>query len=107
MQPPSHRLPSSHLCDTLETLCQPGDDMQPQLSVRSAKAREIAHRLARREQRTIASIVERALEDYEARHEKRESAAEFLSRLRRECSEDIDLDEVIRANKKPHSGIDL
>lgn len=81
--------------------------MQPQLSVRSAKAREIAHRLARREQRTIASIVERALEDYEARHEQRESAAEFLRRLHRDCSDDVDLQSLVNANKKPHSGIDL
>ncbi len=35
---------------------------EPQLSVRSAKARDLAHRLARREQRSIADIVERALE---------------------------------------------
>ena len=34
----------------------------PQLSVRSAKARDLAHRLARRERRSIAEIVERALE---------------------------------------------
>jgi hypothetical protein len=35
---------------------------EPQLSVRSAKARDLAHRLARREKRSIADIVERALE---------------------------------------------
>lgn len=39
----------------------------PQLSVRSSKARDLAHKLARRENRTIADIVERALESYEAR----------------------------------------
>jgi hypothetical protein len=38
---------------------------QSQLSVRSAKARDLAHRRARREQRSIADIVERALEAYE------------------------------------------
>lgn len=34
----------------------------PQLSVRSAKVRDLAQRLARREKRSIADIVERALE---------------------------------------------
>ena len=40
---------------------------KPQLSVRSVKARDLAHRLARRENRTIAEIVERALQAYEVR----------------------------------------
>ena len=40
---------------------------EPQLSVRSAKARDLAHRLARREHRSIADVVERALEAYEIR----------------------------------------
>jgi hypothetical protein len=40
---------------------------EPQLSVRSAKARDLAHRLARREHRSVADIVERALETYEVR----------------------------------------
>lgn len=35
---------------------------EPPLSVRSAKARDLAHRLARRENRSIADIVEQALE---------------------------------------------
>lgn len=39
----------------------------PQLSVRSSKARDLAHRLARRENRSIAEVVERALEAYETR----------------------------------------
>jgi len=40
---------------------------EPQLSVRSAKARDVARRLARREHRSIADVVERALEAYEIR----------------------------------------
>jgi hypothetical protein len=47
-----------------------GQDLQygrTQLSVRSAKARDLARRLARREHRSIADIVERALEAYEIR----------------------------------------
>ena len=47
---------------------------EPQLSVRSAKARELAHRLANRERRTIAAVVERALEEYEQRHGEQVSA---------------------------------
>ena len=35
---------------------------EPQLSVRSAKAIEIAHRLSRAHNRTVAKTVERALE---------------------------------------------
>ena len=38
---------------------------EPQLSVRSARARELAHRLAKRERRTVAEVVERALEAYD------------------------------------------
>ncbi|MBB4201076.1 hypothetical protein GGD83_004907 [Rhodoblastus sphagnicola] len=45
---------------------------EPRLSVRSAKARDLAHRLARREKRSIAEIVERALEAYEIREAGRE-----------------------------------
>ncbi|MET2830677.1 type II toxin-antitoxin system VapB family antitoxin [Mesorhizobium shangrilense] len=38
-----------------------------QLSVRSSKAHDLAHRLARRGNCTIADVVERALESYEVR----------------------------------------
>lgn len=55
----------------------------PHLSVRSSKARDLAQKLARRENRTIADIVERALETYEAREAGREPAAKFYSRLHR------------------------
>ena len=47
---------------------------EPQLSVRSARARDLAHRLALRENRTIAEIVERALESYAEREAEREPA---------------------------------
>jgi hypothetical protein len=81
---------------------------EPQLSVRSARARDIAHRLAQREKRTIADIVERALEAYEAKETGREPAAEFYARLRAPSDEDdIDLEAIIRENRKPHRGIDL
>jgi hypothetical protein len=80
---------------------------EPQLSVRSAKARDLAHRLARREHRSIADIVERALESYEIRETGREPAATFYSRLAGECGSDLDLEGIIRASRKTHAGPEL
>lgn len=79
----------------------------PQLSVRSAKARDLAHRLARRERRSIADIVERALEAYEVQRTGHEQAASFYVRLAKEYGTDIDLEEVIRKGRGGHGGIDL
>jgi hypothetical protein len=80
---------------------------EPQLSVRSARARDLAHRLARRENRSIADIVERALEAYEVRETSREPAQRFYGRLAAEFGTEIDLDAVIREHQEPHEGIDL
>jgi hypothetical protein len=80
---------------------------EPQLSVRSARARDLAHKLARRENRTIADIVERALESYAEREAGREPADVFYDNLIASAGTDIDLEAVIRENRKPHSGIDL
>lgn len=80
---------------------------QPQLSVRSAKARDLAHRLARRERRTIADIVERALEAYEVQHSGSEQPRAFYARLSGNHGTDIDLEAVIRKNREHHTGIDL
>lgn len=77
---------------------------EPQLSVRSAKARDLAHRLARREKRSIAEIVERALEAYEIREACREPAASFYESLSAGAEEDVDLEAVIRGMRRPHSG---
>jgi hypothetical protein len=79
----------------------------PQLSVRSAKARDLAHRLARREHRSIADIVERALESYEIRETGREPAAAFYARLANEHGSDIDLETVIRESRRIDPGPDL
>ena len=79
----------------------------PQLSVRSSKARDLAHRLARRENRTIAEVVERALESYEIREAGREPASSFYSRLGSQSGTDIDLDAVIREHRQPHPGVEL
>ena len=59
---------------------------EPQLSVRSARARDLAHRLARRERTTVAEIVERALETW---------------------GEDIDIDALIQDHRGPPPGPDL
>jgi hypothetical protein len=80
---------------------------EPQLSVRSAKARDLAHRLARRENRSIADVVERALEAYEIREAGREPASAFYSRLSAACGTDIDLEAVIREGRQAHKGPDL
>lgn len=80
---------------------------EPQLSVRSARARDLAHRLARRENRSVADIVERALEAYEVKETGREAAASFYARISAECGSDIDLEEVIRQGRRPNPGPDL
>ncbi|MGI6247723.1 MAG: type II toxin-antitoxin system VapB family antitoxin [Pseudochelatococcus sp.] len=80
---------------------------EPQLSVRSAKARNLAHRLARREKRSIADIVERALEAYEIRETGREPASAFYARVSANSGTDIDLESVIRETRHPHAGPEL
>ena len=77
---------------------------EPQLSVRSARARDLAHRLARRENRSIADVVERALESYEVRETGREPAKAFYARLAGAAEDDFDLEAVIRAERRPHEG---
>ncbi|MBZ9773878.1 type II toxin-antitoxin system VapB family antitoxin [Mesorhizobium sp. CO1-1-8] len=80
---------------------------EPQLSVRSAKARDLAHRLARRENRSIADVVERALESYEIREAGREPASTFYSRLAASYGADIDLETIIREGRQVHKGPEL
>lgn len=80
---------------------------EPKLSVRSARARDLAHRLARREQRSVAEVVERALEAYEAAQAGREPAASFYARLSQSYGTDIDLEAVLRELRQAHRGIEL
>jgi hypothetical protein len=80
---------------------------EPQLSVLSARARDLVHRLARHEQRTVAEVVERALEAYEAAQARREPAASFYARLSQSFGADFYLDEVQREQRTPHAGIEL
>jgi hypothetical protein len=86
---------------------------EPQLSVRSAKARD----LARQEHRSIADVVERALEAYEIREAGREPASVFYARLANDYGfyarlandygSDLDLEVVIRENRKTNPGPEL
>jgi hypothetical protein len=83
----------------------------PQLSVRSARARDLAHQLSALEKRPIHAIVEDALTEYAKRHPI-ESAEAFLKRLQAnavmgETDDLADLDAFINENRKPHFGIDL
>jgi Rv0623-like transcription factor len=83
----------------------------PQLSVRSAKARDLAHELSAKEKRPIHAIVEDALVAY-ANRQPKESAKAFLRRLgaigNREGPDDLaDLEAFIDENRKPPRGIDL
>lgn len=80
---------------------------EPQLSVRSAKARDLAHRLSRRENRSIADIVEQALEAYEIRQTGREPASAFYTRLAADYGSDIDLETVIQSERRAHQGPEL
>ncbi len=78
----------------------------PQLSVRSARARDLAHQLSKREQRPIHAIVEDALVQYAARYPQ-QSAAAFLKRLKSLAVDDVDLDALIAENRITHDGINL
>jgi hypothetical protein len=80
---------------------------EPQLSVRSARARDLAHTLARRENRSISDIVERALEAYATRQLGRERATDFYARMSSQFGSDIDLESVIQDHRSAHSGLDL
>ena len=75
--------------------------------MRSAKARDLARRLARRENRSIADVVERALEAYEIREAGREPPAAFYARLAGEYGSDLDLEAIIREGRQINPGPEL
>lgn len=82
-----------------------------QLSVRSAKARDLAHELSAKAKRSFHAIVEDALVAYSKRQPKEDPEA-FLRRLgatgERSKADDLaDLEALIEENRKPHHGIDL
>jgi len=78
-----------------------------QLSVRSEKARDLAHELSRREKRPIHAIVEDALVAYASRYPQPQSAVAFLKHMKSLAVDDVDLDRLIEENRRPHDGIDL
>ena len=85
----------------------------PQLSVRSARARDLAHQLSAREQRPIHAIVEDALNEYASKRQQPESPQAFLRRLQAigaDVLRDADIDALqasVDENRTPHHGIDL
>ncbi len=79
--------------------------IKPQLSVRSARARDLAHRLSALERRPIHAIVEDALDEYANRHPL-QSAAGFLKKLKMMAVDDIDLEALLADNRVPHADID-
>ena len=80
---------------------------EPQLSLCSERARNLAHMLSRRENRSIADIVEQALEAYATRELGRERAADFYIRISSQFGGDIDFDAIIREQRGAHTGLDL
>jgi hypothetical protein len=79
---------------------------EPQLSVRSAKAIEIAHRLSKTHNRTVAKTVERALELLDAQEGGREPVDQYYRRMA-ENGVDFDVLELTKDLHTPHRGIDL
>jgi hypothetical protein len=77
------------------------------LLVRSAKARDLAQRLARRERCCVANLVERALEAYEVRESGREPALAFYARLPGAYGADIDLEAIVLEGRRANSGPEL
>lgn len=63
--------------------------------------------MALRENRSIADILECALEAYEVREAGREPAASFYTRLAENGDDDVDLESVMRESRLIHEGPDL
>jgi hypothetical protein len=82
---------------------------EAQLSVRSTRAKKLAHRLAKKERRTVSQVVERALEQYSSNlpEADTESASDFWDRITRDYGTDVDLEAIIREHRKPHKAIEL
>ena len=80
---------------------------KPLLSVRSERARNLANKLARRENRSMTDIVERTLEAYATRAPDRERASDFYARISSQFGSDIDLQAIIREEHDVRAGFDL
>jgi hypothetical protein len=77
-----------------------------QLSVRSKKARDLAHKLSARENRPIHAIVEDALIQY-AKRNPAQSTAAFVRRLQTLSVEGVELENLVAEHREPHLGIEL
>jgi predicted transcriptional regulator len=82
---------------------------EQQLSIRSTRARNLAHKLAKKEQRTVSQIVERALDAYvkETAPADRETDAGFWQRVNRDYATEVDLEAIIKENRKPQRPIEF
>jgi hypothetical protein len=89
---------------------------EKQLSIRSTKARNLAHKLAKSHRRTVSQVVEIALEQFAEtsaapRSANQESSEDFWSRIARMSREaegpDVDLMTIINEHRKPHNPIKL
>jgi DNA polymerase II large subunit len=82
---------------------------EAQLSVRSTRAKTLAHKLARKERRTIAQVVEKALEQYDRTQAapKKESVSDFWDRMTRDFATDVDLDAILQEHRRPYKAIKL
>lgn len=85
---------------------------EPQLLVHSAKALDLAQRLAQRERRSVADVVERALEAYAQDETDREPASVFYERISGYAKAagdlaDEDLETLLEASRHAHKGLDL
>ena len=83
----------------------------PQLSVRSERARDLAHQLSRAENRPIHAIVEDALVAYAARSGRNVDFKSFWAKM---CACDVpsepgepDFMDLIEENRVPYEGIVL
>jgi hypothetical protein len=85
--------------------------LAPQLSVRSARARDLAHQLSHLEQRPIHQIVEEALEAYALKKGQVLSFKDFLARLKAikwPVEEDeVDILTLARSNEPNERVLDL
>jgi hypothetical protein len=80
---------------------------EPESLISTARARNLAEGLARREGLTASEIVERALQAYAKRGAVGEPAEAFYRRLAAHRGEDIDLGALIQDHRLPHWGVDL
>jgi hypothetical protein len=89
---------------------------EQQLSIRSTKARTLAHKLAKKQRRTVSQVVELALEHYSKNPPPlhgsgmaEESEELFWSRIarisREDTGPDIDLEAIINEHRTFHEPI--